>query len=138
MIRMHGEHRIGMLRGIQGAITDVHGRPIDTFTDSNLCGELDEQRKSTSGFAIFHLFHLISWKSKLKPITSASSHEAELIALAYGADEMMWIRKMLDELWLCYKDMIVIPTAVDISTSAQRATVINAFDDAPALLGSSE
>ena len=79
MIRMHGEHRIGMLRGIQGAITDVHGRPIDTFTDSNLCGELDEQRKSTSGFAIFHLFHLISWKSKLKPITSASSHEASLL-----------------------------------------------------------
>ena len=95
MIRMHGEHRNGMLRGIQGAITDVHGRPIDTFTDSNLCGDFEEQRNSTSGFAIFHLFHLISWKSKLQPITAASSHEAELIALAYGTHEM-WIRKMLD------------------------------------------
>jgi hypothetical protein len=138
MVRMHGQHRNGTLRGIQGALTDVHGRPIDTFTDSNLCGEFNEQRKSTSGFAIFHLFHLISWKSKLQPITAASSHEAELIALAYGADEMMWIRKMLDELWFCYKEMVIAPTSVDTTTSAQRASVISALDDAPSLMGSSE
>ena len=136
MVRMHGEHRNGLLRGIQGAITDIHGRPIDTFTDSNLCGDFDEQRKSTSGFAIFHLFHLISWKSKLQPITAASSHEAELIALAYGADELMWIRKMLDELWFCYKDMIISPTEVDASTSSQRAAVVASY--APSLLGTSE
>ena len=36
IIRMHGEHRNGMLSGNQGAITDVDGRPFDTFTDSNL------------------------------------------------------------------------------------------------------
>ena len=138
MVRMHGEHRNGLLRGIQGALTDVHGRPIDTFTDSNLCGEFSEQRKSTSGFAIFHLFHLISWKSKLQPITAASSHEAELIALAYGADELMSIRKMLDELWFCYKDIIIAPTAVDTSTSAQRSSVVTALDAAPSLMGSSE
>jgi hypothetical protein len=45
---------------------------------------------------------------------------------------------MLDELWFCYKDMIITPKAVDTSTPAQRATVISAFVDASALLGSSE
>ena len=91
----------------------------------------------TSGLAIIHLIHIISLKSKLQPITATSSHEAELIALAYGADEK-WILKMLDELWYCYKEMIIAPEAVDTSTSTQRASVINACDDAPALLGSNE
>jgi hypothetical protein len=46
---------------------------------------------------MLHLLHLISWISKPQPITTASTHEAGLITLAYGADEM-WIIKMLDEL----------------------------------------
>ena len=138
MCRMHGEHRNGMIRGIQGAITDVHGRPIDTFTDSNLCGSRAEQCKSTSGFCVFHLFHLISWKSKLQPITASSSHEAELIALAYGADELMWIRKLLDELYFCYAHMIL-PLDDDKTEPAQvRESVLSAFDAAPALLATSE
>ena len=82
--------------------------PLTACTDADLAGaSFDESRKSTSGFCIFQLNHLISWKSKLQPITAASTHESELIALAFGSDEIMWIRKQLIELHFCYPDCLV-------------------------------
>jgi hypothetical protein len=106
MANMHGD-KLGALRGVSGRLTNAQGKPLDAFTDSNLCGSFEDKHKSTSGFSIFHFYHLISWKSKLQPITATSTHEAELIALALGADEVMWIRKTIDELWFCYLDMLL-------------------------------
>ena len=106
MSGMHGDKN-GALRGVSGRLTNAQGQPLDAFTDSNLCGSFEDKHKSTSGFAVFHLYHLIPWKSKLQQLTATSTHEAELIALALGADEVMWIRKTLDELWFCYMDMLL-------------------------------
>ena len=38
------------------------------------------------------------WKSKLQPLTAGSTHEAELIALSFAADEGVWLRRLLREL----------------------------------------
>ena len=46
---------------------------------------------------------LISWKSKLQPITAGSTHEAELIALSFTTDEGLWIRRLVDELGFMLK-----------------------------------
>ena len=57
----------------------------------------EEQRRSTSGYCFFCFGNLICWKSKLQPLTAGSTHEAELIALAFAADEGVWLRKLLKE-----------------------------------------
>ena len=63
---------------------------------------------------------LIAWMSKLQPFTVASTHNAELLALALAADECMWLRRTIDELRLCYptfvgSDNTHPPTIVDIT-----------------------
>ena len=107
---------------------EIHGRPLDAFTDSNLCGDYEDMCKSTSGFTIMHLFHLISWKSKLQPITATSSFEAELIALTYGADEVMWLRKTISELWFCYPTMTETRTPIETSEEEGITAAINSED----------
>ena len=64
---------------------------------SDLSESHAEERKSTSGWAYFVFFNLVSWRSKLQPITAGSTHEAELIALSFCSDEGLWIRKLLAE-----------------------------------------
>ena len=44
-------------------------------------------RKSVSGHCFFLFGCLVSWRSKLQPLTATSTHEAELIALTFAADE---------------------------------------------------
>ena len=39
----------------------------------------------------------MNWKSKLQPLTAASTHEAELIAMSFAADEAIWLRRLLLE-----------------------------------------
>ena len=57
------------------------------FSDADFAKSFAEQRKSTSGYAFFVFGNLVCWKSKLQPITTGSTHEAELIALSFAADD---------------------------------------------------
>ena len=41
--------------------------------------------------------NLVSWRSKLQPLTAASTHAAELIAMSSCADESIWLRSLLLE-----------------------------------------
>jgi hypothetical protein len=70
---------------------------ILAYTDSDYAGDkLD--RKSTSGCVTFANDSLISWTSQKQDIVSLSSTEAEYIALASGAREVMWLRNFAEEL----------------------------------------
>ena len=51
-----------------------------------------------SGYCFYVFGCLVSWKSKLQPITADSTHAAELIAASYAANEAVWLNKMLTEI----------------------------------------
>ena len=69
--------------------------PFGGFSDSNHAPASDKEYRSTSGYVMFVLSCLVSWKSKLQSVTAQSTHEAELIALSLAANEAVWIRDLL-------------------------------------------
>ncbi|KAH9668944.1 hypothetical protein KPL70_021590 [Citrus sinensis] len=72
------------------------------FVDSDFAGDLD-RRKSTSGYMFVLNSYLISWKSSLQTVVALSSTEAEFIATTEAVKEAMWLRGLLNELWLNQK-----------------------------------
>ena len=71
--------------------------PLFGMTDSDYANTKEDSRRSISGYCFFVYGCLVSWKSKLQPITAASTHEAELIAMSFAADEAVWTRRLLLE-----------------------------------------
>ena len=65
------------------------------LSDANHAPTDAPRRRSTTGFCFFFRACLISWKSKLQSITSASSHDSELIALSTAANEGIFVRNLL-------------------------------------------
>ena len=71
--------------------------PLFGMTDSDYANTKEDSRRSISGYCFFVFGCLVSWRSKLQPITAASTHEAELIAMSFAADEAVWTRRLLIE-----------------------------------------
>jgi hypothetical protein len=69
-------------------------------TDSDHGPKEAEKRRSTTGQVFIMYGGAVSCKSKLQTVTAESSCEAELIALASGAHEAIWLRRFLVELGL--------------------------------------
>lgn len=69
--------------------------PLGGFSDANHAPADDEELRSTSGYAMYVLYCLVSWKSKLQSVTAQSTHESELIALSLASNEAVWIRDLL-------------------------------------------
>jgi hypothetical protein len=87
------------------ALTSLSSRkfrdgPVDPafgMSDSDYAGSATPGRKSISGYCFFVYCNLVTWKSKLQPLTAGSTHEAELISMSFAADEAVWIRRLLLE-----------------------------------------
>nr|XP_016447530.1 PREDICTED: uncharacterized mitochondrial protein AtMg00810-like [Nicotiana tabacum] len=62
-----------------------------------LGGDIDD-RKSTTGFAIYLGNHLISWSSRKQRAVSRSSTEAEYRAIAATTSEITWVEFLLREI----------------------------------------
>lgn len=67
------------------------------YADSDYAGDL-EDRKSTSGYVFLLSSGAVAWSSKKQPIVTLSTTEAEFVAAAYCASQVIWMRRILEKL----------------------------------------
>lgn len=67
------------------------------YADANWA-EDKQDRKSNTGYVIFVCGGAVSWCSKKQSCVALSSTEAEFIALSEASKEVIWIRRLLNEL----------------------------------------
>ena len=67
------------------------------LANANFANINDDKGKTISGYAFSFVFGCwVCWRSEMQTITAGSTHEAELIAIAFAANKGAWmIRKLL-------------------------------------------
>jgi hypothetical protein len=70
---------------------------ITAYCDADWGNDLAD-RRSTTGFIIFHNRNPVSWSSKKQPTVALSTTEAEYMALSYTCQELIWLRSLASEL----------------------------------------
>ena len=71
---------------------------LDGFSDADFATSDPDRRRVTSGY-VFRLWGgAISWQSKKQPSVSLATGDAEYVALAQAARELMWLRSIMSEL----------------------------------------
>jgi hypothetical protein len=90
------------------------------FTDSDWASDQDT-RRSTSGYVIFMAGAPVCWMSKLQPVVTVSSMEAEYLACFFCVQEITWIRMLLIDLRLARS----VPTRTYIDNRSARLLMLN-------------
>jgi hypothetical protein len=72
-------------------------KPLEIYTDSDW-GNDQVDRKSTSGYMMYVMGNLCSWRSKKQSTTALSTTNAEYIAMSEGAREGLFFRNLF---WEC-------------------------------------
>lgn len=70
---------------------------VEAYTDADWAGSVTD-RRSTSGWCTLVGGNLVTWRSKKQSVVARSSAEAEYRAVAQGMCELLWLRRLLDEL----------------------------------------
>ncbi|RVW88812.1 Retrovirus-related Pol polyprotein from transposon RE1 [Vitis vinifera] len=70
---------------------------IEAYTDADWARSIVD-RRSTSGYFSFVGDNLVTWRSKKQNVVARSSAEVEFRAVAHVICEIMWIRRLLEEL----------------------------------------
>nr|GEV12655.1 ribonuclease H-like domain-containing protein [Tanacetum cinerariifolium] len=115
-----------ILRYVQGTLD--YGLQLFSSTTDSLIAYSDADwagcpttRRSTSGYCVFLGNNLLSWSSKLQPMLSRSSAEAEYRGVANAVAETCWIRNLLRELHTpLYSVTIVYCDNPDVEPSVWR------------------
>ncbi len=74
-----------------------HTVELTAYCDADWSGDVDD-RKSTSGMAIYVDGCLVHWASKKQATVSLSSAEAEYMSISSTVQELKWIQSLLTEL----------------------------------------
>ncbi|KAJ4776116.1 hypothetical protein LUZ62_060373 [Rhynchospora pubera] len=80
---------------------------INAYCDADWAGCPDD-RRSTTGFAIYLGNNLVSWSAKKQPTVSRSSTEAEYRSLAVTCAEILWLQYLLREMHMPVHDSPVL------------------------------
>ena len=72
---------------------------LTVYSDADFAGDID-QRRSTSGFAVYLNGNLIGWKSRKQVLTAVSTTEAEYIGLFEASKVVAFLEQVIDELKL--------------------------------------
>ncbi|PKU81649.1 Retrovirus-related Pol polyprotein from transposon TNT 1-94 [Dendrobium catenatum] len=93
-----------LLRYIKGTTTiglqiDRHDLQLRSFVDADWAAD-SADRKSITGHCTFLGSTLISWCSKKQTTVAKSSTEAEYRALSSAVSEILWLRRLVEELHL--------------------------------------
>ena len=75
-------------------VSDFH---LTSYADSDFDGD-KENGLSTSGYLMTLGSTAITWRSKKQTIPADSTTEAEYVAAAQATKEIVWLRKILDDL----------------------------------------
>lgn len=107
MAKPSKEHWVGakrVLRYIKGTMNYglvFDGRSatcsIVGYSDADWANDLDT-RRSTSGYAFQINGSTISWCSKRQPCVTRSTTEAEYVALSHATQELVWLRRLLNDI----------------------------------------
>lgn len=77
--------------------SDGDGANLTGFCDADYAGDL-ETRRSTTGYAFSFANGLVTWSSQRQKLVTLSTTEAEYVAAAAAAREIVWLRKLLRDL----------------------------------------
>ena len=72
-------------------------RGIEVYIDADWAGLITD-RRSTSGYCTFIWGNLVTWRSKKQSVVARSSAEAEFRSMAQGECEVLWLKRVLEEL----------------------------------------
>jgi protein associated with RNAse G/E len=101
-LEIHWNAAKGVLRYLKGTIdygikyTDSFDVELTGYSDSDWAGNSDD-RRSTTGYAFGIGSRIVSWSSKKQPTVSLSSIEAEYKALCEATCEVVWLRRLLQD-----------------------------------------
>ena len=70
---------------------------VEVFTDADWAGSVTD-RRSTSGYCTFVGGNLVTWRSKKQGVVVRSSAEAEFRAAAFGICEVIYLKRLLEDL----------------------------------------
>ena len=70
---------------------------LTVFSDADMAGDIDG-RRSTCGVLVFLESAPISWLSLKQKVVALSTCEAEYVATATAACQVVWLRRLLGEL----------------------------------------